>query len=553
MPAGSFGGGALLLVLLLALLSSAIVLAARASKRQLATWLLSPWTWTVQAADGWSAHRVYLVRTRHTRFLPVRHSFAYSFFYFGLDLDALDAGRRLRYGATDAAADQCSNDAAAEAVQLPWWFDHNCSRAAWWRPISINTGAYLGTFREEAAGWYLPLKEKLFRRLVEQGIPTQDIGRVELVTTPALFGYAMNPASIYYCYESTAAASASAPSPPALRAVALEVHNTFGEIHLYAFDVQRDSLPKAASGYDYSFRTTRTFHVSPFNPRDGDYQLHVRDPARHGQLDYRLIIDRSAPVPSVSGASPAEASAVVAAAMPLQAEQTKKQPAKFAADVRGPAYVLNAAAIIYLMLVCPLDVFLTMPRILYEAWRLAYRHYLPVFARPDPMSSTVTALPPSRFERHCMQIVHRWLDKHLANKHVYDRHGGRVLLRLIQPCAPHKVVSLPQHLRTEPQRILAIQLCNYQLYTRLMTQRNVRDALLTTYATGGWHCVATDADGSSSGRAEDLLNIQTTQLWRSVWTHVWRHGSYTLRKIHTVHQSALGKLQSVWRNCTMLQ
>ncbi|RKP22257.1 hypothetical protein SYNPS1DRAFT_26074 [Syncephalis pseudoplumigaleata] len=133
----------------------------------------------------------------------------------------------------------CKNsaDAAMARCSLPWWFDYG-EKPAWWRPLSICSGDYLGKLPRAELGYaaHGTLKEKLLYRLKERGMPIDTIGRVELVTTPRLFGYAMNPASFYYCYER---AEGDRPAER-LCAFAVEVHNTFGETHLYAFDVARD-------------------------------------------------------------------------------------------------------------------------------------------------------------------------------------------------------------------------------------------------------------------------------------------------------------------------
>jgi hypothetical protein len=124
-----------------------------------------------------SPHRIYIVRTRHTRFEPVFHSFAYRFFYFGVDLDALETGRQAR----QSAADQSDNSATTPPPThlLPWWFDYGVT-PAWWRPFSICSRDYLGqpsqgitttttsTMESLSYSAHVPLKDKLFQRLTER-------------------------------------------------------------------------------------------------------------------------------------------------------------------------------------------------------------------------------------------------------------------------------------------------------------------------------------------------------------------------------------------------
>ncbi|KAI9593418.1 hypothetical protein BDF19DRAFT_448689 [Syncephalis fuscata] len=439
---------------------------------------------TADTAHGSSPHRIYVVKTRHTRFEPILHSFAYRFFYFGLDLDALEMGRAdrelsvARPGVTHS--------------RLPWWFAYDSIVSQWWRPLSLCSRDYLGELPCDA----LPienitrptLKQKLFYRLQERNIQTDSLERVELVTTPRLFGYAMNPASFYYCYEPIEAPVANGLSER-LRVFAIEVHNTFGETHLYAFDLERDQLADQRKGFEFCFETPREFHVSPFNPRNGFYEIHGIDTRANSYINARVVMNRSATVCPVYAAANKNTE-------PSNETNTTSQPsAKLAADVAGPAYLLDERVLAYLVITHPLDIFLTMPRILYEAWRLAYRHYLPIYARPNPMVSSVAALPLQALSgSDCMDAVHQWLDTRLSD--ISRMSNSRWTVSIRAPCSPADAIILPhsesRYVITESPQTIIVQLNNYDLYTQLVMQSSVDEALLTTYATGGWSMVESD-------------------------------------------------------------
>jgi DUF1365 family protein len=162
--------------------------------------------------------------------------------------------------------------------------------------------------------------------------------------------------------------------------------------------------------FEYSFETHREFHVSPFNPRNGDYDIHTIDPRNEACINVRITMDQSTsvcPVYSTKKSSLSDNNNISSNSdtplppphHPPTVPANPRPRAKLTADVTGSAYVFNTRVLIYLTMMHPLDVFLTMPRILLEAWKLAYRHYLPVFARPTPLPSTIVALPPSKFER----------------------------------------------------------------------------------------------------------------------------------------------------------
>ncbi|KAI8051210.1 hypothetical protein BDF22DRAFT_656636 [Syncephalis plumigaleata] len=439
-----------------------------------------------------SPHRVYIVKTRHTRFEPVFHSFTYNFFYFGVDLDALETGRQARQSSAG-----CSDSSATPSKHLlPWWFDYGAT-PAWWRPLSICSEDYLGrpsqaatTGTTESLSYsaHVPLKEKLLKRLMERNIRIDTIERVELVTTPRLFGYAMNPASFYYCYE---------------------------RIKEPVEGIKARDYARLLLKFKYSFETHREFHVSPFNPRNGDYDIHTIDPRNECRINVRITMDQSASVCPVYSAKKSTLNdSNDAPALPpphhpsITAAADAKPRAKMTADVVGPAYVLNAHILVYIAMMHPFDVFLTMPRILFEAWKLAYRHYLPVFARPNPLPNTIVALSPSKFERDCMEMVHAWLDKRLSN----DR-GGLIphwMVNIQPPCSsPNDAIILPhlarEYFYVDSPRAINVQLHNYDLYTQLVTQQHPRDALLTTYATGGWTIAKTTTTTSTN---DDKIVIQ---------------------------------------------
>ena len=86
---------------------------------------------------------------------------------------------------------------------------------------------------------------------------------IVLVTNLRVFGYVFNPASFYLCRDAEGR----------LQVVIVEVHNTFGERHLYTLQRQPD-------GESFRSGMAKAFYVSPFIGLDGRYRVHVRDDAR---------------------------------------------------------------------------------------------------------------------------------------------------------------------------------------------------------------------------------------------------------------------------------
>jgi DUF1365 family protein len=83
-------------------------------------------------------------------------------------------------------------------------------------------------------------------------------GEAWLHTYPRVLGYTFKPVSFWYCHR------AADDQDGALRAIVVEVNNTFGERHCYVLDSPR---------YGVEQRAGKVFHVSPFNPVQGHYRF----------------------------------------------------------------------------------------------------------------------------------------------------------------------------------------------------------------------------------------------------------------------------------------
>ncbi len=84
-----------------------------------------------------------------------------------------------------------------------------------------------------------------------------DIGRIELLAQPRVLGHVFNPVSFWLIRDPN----------NALRAVIAEVTNTYGDRHSY---LCRNDGFRAITPRD-TLRSHKIFHVSPFQPVEGDY------------------------------------------------------------------------------------------------------------------------------------------------------------------------------------------------------------------------------------------------------------------------------------------
>ena len=157
-------------------------------------------------------------QVRHTRLRPRRHAFAYPTFFLMLPMRSLP-------GLGSALAVNRRGAISFHDV------DHGDGRSA-------------------AQGGALAWLDEL---LHTEGI-TDATGEVWLHCYPRVLGYTFKPVSFWYCHR--------ADGP--LRAIVVEVNNTFGERHCYLLDHPVHGM---------ELRAAKRFHVSPFCRVEGSYRF----------------------------------------------------------------------------------------------------------------------------------------------------------------------------------------------------------------------------------------------------------------------------------------
>ncbi|MCA0211975.1 MAG: DUF1365 domain-containing protein [Proteobacteria bacterium] len=157
-------------------------------------------------------------QVRHTRLRPARNAFAYPTYFLMLPLRSLhrDGSGALAHNRRAALSffDSDHGDGRANAVQ---WLDE---------------------------------------LLQSHGIDDAT-GEAWLHCYPRVLGYAFKPVSFWYCHRAAAEGGG-------LRAIVVEVNNTFGERHCYLLDAPR---------YGAELTAAKVFHVSPFCSVEGGYRF----------------------------------------------------------------------------------------------------------------------------------------------------------------------------------------------------------------------------------------------------------------------------------------
>ena len=159
-------------------------------------------------------------QVRHTRLRPTPHAFAYDTWFLMLPM------RRLKDSSAMGAL--AINRAAAVSFHDR---DHGDGR---------------GPEQGGALAWLLGM-------LQAEGVEGVD-GDIWLHTYPRVLGYTFKPVSFWYCHRADGG----------LRAIVVEVNNTFGERHCYLLE---------HPSYGADIRADKCFHVSPFCRVSGGYRF----------------------------------------------------------------------------------------------------------------------------------------------------------------------------------------------------------------------------------------------------------------------------------------
>lgn len=175
----------------------------------------------------------------HTRLRPRGHRFALRTFFLLLPM------RRLR---------QQPQSAGALAL--------NCAGALSFHDVDH------GDARPPDQGGALAWLDEL---LAQVGIHDAQ-GEVWLHCYPRVLGYSFKPVSFWYCHQQDGR----------LRAIVVEVNNTFGERHVYLIDQPT---------YGREVRARKAFYVSPFCPLEGGYRFEFQRDGELGLASTRVRID----------------------------------------------------------------------------------------------------------------------------------------------------------------------------------------------------------------------------------------------------------------------
>ncbi|MDY6904340.1 MAG: DUF1365 family protein [Thermodesulfobacteriota bacterium] len=262
-------------------------------------------------------------RLYHKRHWPVTNRFVYDIYLYAIDVNELDELDRQITG-----------------------FGYNRHTLA-----AIHDTDYLEHTHQS-------VREKIRNRLTAAGLAT-DVDRIMLITAARYCNHIFNPVSFFYCMKKDGT----------IACIVAEVNNTLGEKHIYLLDT-----PRPGPGGDAAtFHTEKRFHVSPFFPREGEYDFFFSPLA--DTLDICINYYRDGV---------------------LQLETR----------LSGICEPLTPRSFLKTVATRPVQAVMTMPRILYQAWILYVKKRLPVYHKPPPSDPhTMTKQPKGLLFRLYMRSV----------------------------------------------------------------------------------------------------------------------------------------------------
>ncbi|CAH1759134.1 4952_t:CDS:2, partial [Entrophospora sp. SA101] len=424
-------------------------------------------------------HRIYFCQTFHSRFFPVYHSFRYPVVFAGVDLNLLEKERKnflLGYNNKYLSIFNIKDDDHLGQIieELP------------------NTNSINGTNGQRKI---ISIKEKALWHIRNHNIPTDDINHIELITMPRFLGYAFNPISIFYCYDKN----------NNLKVIILEVSNTFGEKHLYV--LKRDQIKDHEAkklGYEMGFIVKRSFHVSPYNDRKGIYKAFCKDPRLSGQAN-----QENNSQDNVQGNN--DANNVKDVSEKLKKLQFHK---KFIAVLTGQSYNLTKNSLLYAIITYPFEIFLTVPRILKEAYKLHFKKQLGIFHRPIPFEETIVKLEPKLIDSYAKDLVVKYLNNLISK----FPEPIKITIHLPSTNTQHPIKLYPPNNNDSAaiHKEIILKLHDYSFFTDILINQNLFRALIIGYF-------------KNDNKYQNWVNLIRDWYWKRIFTSDW-YGGHEAKK-----------------------
>jgi hypothetical protein len=271
------------------------------------------------------------------------------------------------------------------------------------------------------------------------------------LTAARFFGYASNPISIWYLYSAS----------KEMKAMILEVNNTFDEKHLYFLKPgpqSASSSPLEPISPWFTQTWDKDFYVSPFNSRNGSYSVAAYDPL----------------FPSMAGNGPISTGVTL---------NSSKAHAKIVARVFSTDQGIDPATLSVFQKLKFLARWwwvglATFPRTIVQAVDLMFRRKLDWISRPEPKMNTT----PRRADatEKVIEIVFR---KYL--RHLVESAQGAVMVKYIpaglMDISGELMISPSAQLLNDNAEEFEIKVLTPSFYSRFVHYNNDLGALISEY------------------------------------------------------------------------
>ncbi|RKF57829.1 putative cyclopropane-fatty-acyl-phospholipid synthase protein [Erysiphe neolycopersici] len=353
---------------------------------------------------------------------PIRHSFSYSYLLAGIPV-----GFKGSIGGI----------ISVDVERKHSWF----SRKSW---FTVHGDDYLARGHHPDG-----LEGKLQDYLKTQDIDHTQYSHVYLLTAAKFMNYSSNPVSIWLLYSKS----------NELKALLLEVNNTFDERHNYFVEPSPKSLNTSLNACHKSTRLTTTwpkdFYVSTFNDRSGCYSLSVIDPfapnlTGAGYININITL---------SGPSNKNAMIVTL----LQSAGSPLYPEKM--SILEKIKFLSRWWWVGLA---------TFPRTLQQAFILFFRKKMPWAFRPEPRRNTISR-PADETERFIERHFRAFLKQRVEN----SQEAVAIQYQSAGLTGEHNTTYISNQTKSQKD---SIEMCEIvaltpTFYSNLLRYRSLRNAL----------------------------------------------------------------------------
>ncbi|CAJ0827106.1 14705_t:CDS:2, partial [Entrophospora sp. SA101] len=159
---------------------------------------------------------------------------------------------------------------------------------------------------------------------------------------------------------------------------------------------------------------------------------------------------------------------------------------KFIAVLTGQSYNLTKNSLLYAIITYPFEIFLTVPRILKEAYKLHFKKQLGIFHRPIPFEETIVKLEPKLIDSYAKDLVVKYLNNLISK----FPEPIKITIHLPSTNTQHPIKLYPPNNNDSAaiHKEIILKLHDYSFFTDILINQNLFRALIIGYFKKSWDC-----------------------------------------------------------------